>query len=92
LAGGLTIENAARAGAQELTSLRSGFPEINETQAEFTAEEYLAAHGVDGDVHVQNNSVTVTVSRKISMTLLGLFGVTGKVLSAQRSATPVDGT
>ena len=85
-------ENAARAGAQEITSLRSGFLEINEPQAMYATEEYLAAHGIDGDVRIQNNSVTVHVSRKISMTLLSLFGVTGKTLSAQRSATPVDGS
>lgn len=85
-------ENAARAGAQEITSLRSGSLEINESQAVYAAEEYLAAHGIDGDVHVENNSVTVNVSRDIPMTLLSLFGVDGKTLSAQRSAIPVDGS
>lgn len=85
-------ENAARAGAQEITSLRSGFLKINESQAVYAAEEYLAAHGVGGEVHVENNSVTVNVSRKISMTLLNLFGMDGKTLSAQRSAIPVDGS
>ncbi|MHB1090955.1 MAG: Tad domain-containing protein [Ilumatobacteraceae bacterium] len=85
-------ENAARAGAQEVVSLRSGSPEINRSQAVYAVEEYLVAHGVDGDVYIQNNNVTVHVSRKISMTLLSLFGVNGKTLSAQRSATPVSGS
>lgn len=85
-------ENAARAGAQEVTSLRSGSIEINEPQAVYAAEEYLSAHGVDGDVQIQNNDVTIRVSRHIPMTLLSLFGVSGKTLSAQRSATPVDGS
>ncbi len=85
-------ENAARTGAQEVTALRSGFLEIDEPQAVDAAEEYLAAHGVDGDVQIQNNIVTVNVSQNIRMTLLSLFGVTSKTLSAQRSATPSDGS
>lgn len=85
-------ENAARAGAQEVTSLRSGSPEIDGFQAVYAAEEYLTTHGIDGDVSIENNSVTVNVSRKIPMTLLSLFGVTGKTLAAQRSATPDSGS
>lgn len=85
-------ENAARAGAQEVTSLRSGSLQINESQAINAGEEYLAAHGIDGDVQIQHNIVTVNVSRGIRMTLLSLFGVTSKTLSAQRSATPSDGS
>lgn len=85
-------ENAARAGAQEITSLRSGLLEIDESRAVHAAEEFLAARGVEGDVYIQNNSVSVSVSRIIPMTLLSLFGVKEKTLSAQRSATPVDGT
>ncbi len=85
-------ENAARTGAQEVTALRSGSLEIDDSKAVVAAEEYLAAHGVDGDVQIQNNIVTVNVSRDIRMTLLSLFGVTSKTLSAQRSATPSDGS
>lgn len=85
-------ENAARVGAQEVTSLRSGSPEINESKAVNAANEYLSTHGIDGEVQVDNNDVIVRVSRYIPMTLLSLFGVSGKTLSAQRSATPVDGS
>lgn len=85
-------ENAARVGAQEVTSLRSGSPEINESKAVYAANEYLSTHGIDGEVQVDNNDVIVRVSRYIPMTLLSLFGVSGKTLSAQRSATPVDGS
>ena len=84
-------ENAARAGAQEVTSLRSGTFEINESRAVYVAEQYLETRGVDGEVYVENNIVTVKVSRNVAMTLLSLFGVNGKALSAQRSATPSDG-
>ena len=85
-------ENAARVGAQEVTSLRSGSPEINESKAVYAANEYLSTHGIDGEVQVDNNDVIVRVSQYIPMTLLSLFGVSGKTLSAQRSATPVDGS
>ena len=84
-------ENAARVGAQEIASLRSVSLEINETQAVIAAEEFLVSHGLNGDVYVQDNSVTVSVRRVIPMTLLSLFGVKAKILSARRSATPADG-
>jgi Flp pilus assembly protein TadG len=84
-------ENAARAGAQEITSLRSGSLEIDESRAVIAAEDFLASRGIDGDVYIQNNNVIVSVSREIRMTLLGLFGIKGKNLSARRSATPADG-
>ena len=84
-------ENAARVGAQEIASLRSVSLEINETQAVIAAEEFLVSHGLNGDVYVQDNSVTVSVRREIPMTLLSLFGVKAKILSARRSATPADG-
>ena len=85
-------ENAARAGAQEVTSLRSGSLIIDESSAVRVAEEYLSIQGIDGDAYIENNSVTVNVSRSIPMTLLGLFGLTAKTLTANRSATPVNGS
>lgn len=85
-------ENAARAGAQEVTSLRSGFPIIDESRAVRASEEYLSIQGIDGDVYIENNSVTVIVTRSLPMTLLSLFGMTAKTLTANRSATPVDGS
>lgn len=85
-------ENAARAGAQEITSLRSGSLELDESRAVIAAGDFLAGRGIDGDVYIQNNNVIVSVSREIPMTLLGLFGIKGKTLSAQRSATPADGS
>ncbi|MEK7293291.1 MAG: Tad domain-containing protein [Actinomycetota bacterium] len=85
-------ENAARAGAQEITSLRSGSPTIDESRAVRAVEEYLSIQGIEGDAYIENNSVTVNVSRSLPMTLLSLFGMTTKTLTANRSATPVDGS
>ena len=82
-------ENAARAGAQQVTSLRSGSPRIDENSAITAAHQYLELIGITGAVTADENSVTVTTNIKVPMTLLGLFGVGDKSVSAVRSAQPV---
>lgn len=84
-------ENAARVGAQEIASFRGGSLQLDEFQAVRAAEEFLAASGVNGDAYIEDNSVTVDVWREVPMTLLRIFGVKEKTLSARRSATPTDG-
>ena len=83
-------ENAARVGAQELTELRSGEPKIDESQAQSSVSSYLALHDLDGEVATTSNSVTVTVSQEVKMTLLQLFGATSHLLSVTRTAAPSD--
>ena len=83
-------ENAARVGAQELTSLRSGEPTIDESQARSLVSNYLALHDLAGEVATSSNSVTVTVSQEVEMTLLQLFGATSHLLSVTRTAEPSD--
>ncbi|MFM8816146.1 MAG: pilus assembly protein TadG-related protein [Actinomycetes bacterium] len=81
-------ENAARAGAQQVTSLRSGNPNIDEDSAITAAHQFLESMGITGLVKVDKNSVTVTTRIKVPMTLLGLFGITEKSVSSVRSAQP----
>ena len=81
-------ENAARAGAQRVTSLRSGNPAIDRSAAISTASEFLDNIGISGDVVADQGSVTVTTRIKIEMALLGLFGVQTKSISVVRSAKP----
>ena len=83
-------ENAARVGAQELTELRSGEPKIDESQAQSSVSSYLALHDLDGEVATTSNSITVTVSQEVEMTLLQLFGATNHLLSVTRTAAPSD--
>ena len=83
-------ENAARVGAQELTELRSGEPKIDESQAQSSVLNYLAMHDLDGELATTSNSITVTVSQEVEMTLLQLFGATNHLLSVTRAATPSD--
>jgi Flp pilus assembly protein TadG len=81
-------ENAARAGAQRITSLRSGNPTIDRSAAIATASEFLDNIGITGDVVADQVSVTVTTRIKIEMALLGIFGVQAKSVTAVRSAEP----
>ncbi|MCU1395610.1 MAG: hypothetical protein JWM34_4038 [Ilumatobacteraceae bacterium] len=81
--------NAARAGAQELVSVHDGNLSLDPVRARAAAESYLAAHGLDGDVTVTPQRITVTVRVVVSMTLLRLVGIDTKSLSATRSSTPI---
>lgn len=82
-------ENAARVGAQELESVRSGELILDRAGAQGAAESYLASQGVSGTVTVTPEQITVTVSTTVDMTLLGLIGVTSKHVVATRSSAPV---
>ena len=84
-------ENAARAGVQEVTSLRSGEPDIDVREARSTAAAYLRSWGVSGEVSATTEEVTVSVRRVVPMSILGLFGVGSRMVSAQRSAKAVTG-
>ena len=82
-------ENAARAGAQQVTSLRSGNPSIDKPSAVVSANRFLEAIGVSGSATADEKSVTVTTNIKVPMVLLGVFGVRDKSISVVRSAQPV---
>lgn len=84
-------ENAARAGVQEVTSLRSGEPDIDASEARSTAAAYLRSWGVSGEVSATTEEVTVSVRRVVPMSILRLFGVGSRMVSAQRSAKAVTG-
>ena len=82
-------ENAARAGAQEIVSLRGGNWSLDPGRASNTAYAYLASHGLSGTVTVSVNRITVTVRSTVSTTLLRLVGVSSKTVSATRSSEPI---
>lgn len=81
-------ENAARAGAQQVTSLRSGNPTIDKSAATISANRFLETIGITGVATADENSVTVTTNIKVPMILLGIFGVQDRSVSAVRSAQP----
>lgn len=79
-------ENAARAGAQEVTLVRAGWRVLDPRRAAVAARAYLDANGLDGDVRVDLVSVTVTVRSRQSTTLLWLVGVGERMVSSTRTA------
>ncbi len=82
-------ENTARAGAQEIMALRTGDPKVNVDRAITTAEDFMAWHQIRGEVSATPSEVTVTTTRVVSMSILVLFGIGSRLITAQRSARPV---
>jgi hypothetical protein len=79
-------ENAARAGAQEVTLVRLGWRLVDPRRATATARAYLDAHGLDGDVSADFRGVTVTVRVRQATTLLRLVGIQEREVSSTRTA------
>lgn len=84
-------ENAARAGAQQLESLRSGDPVLDPQAAAAAARDYLAAVETTGEVVVRPREIVVTTRAEVRMTLLALVAVAPRSVSATRSVIPVVG-
>lgn len=82
-------ENAARAGTQEITALRTGDPKVDPGRAISAAQEFMVRHQISGQVSATSFEVTVRTTRVVPMSLLSLFGVGSRLISAQRSARPV---
>lgn len=83
-------ENAARAGAQQVVGIRDGAWHLDGGQAQRAASAFLLAQGVNGQVSVSGNEVSVTVTLHRDMALLGVVGVGGRNVSATRTALAVD--
>ena len=83
-------ENAARLAAQELTSLRTGSPKIDQPAAYQSALRYINSNNLTGEIDTSPESVTVTISQTVEMTLLGLFEADDHYLSVTRQVEPRD--
>lgn len=79
-------ENAARLGAQQIGSLRSGDRVLRPAAVRRMALAYLSELGLRGDVKVGPRTVTVTTSLSLPTTFLRLVGISRRVVSATRSA------
>jgi len=86
-----TAENAARAGAQALTDLRTGVPRIDAQQAVRLSQLYLRSVQTQGRIEANRVEVCVTVSATEQMTLWRLAGVDTRTVTATRCAQPVVG-
>jgi Flp pilus assembly protein TadG len=81
-------ENAARAGAQEITDIRTGTWRLDRVRARQAAAAYLAARGHTGTIRVSNRRITVVVSITIDTSLLRLAGIDSRTVRATRSSEP----
>lgn len=79
-------ENAARVGAQQVGSLRSGRRVLSVGAAKAAALEYLAAQGLTGEVSIGSRTITVSTRITQPTTILRLVGVTQRTVTASRSA------
>lgn len=79
-------ENAARVGAQQVGSIRSGGRTLVVGAARAAALEYLAAQGLTGEVTIGPRTVTVITRLIQSTTILRLVGMTERTVTASRSA------
>lgn len=82
-------ENAARAGAQALTNIRSGIPRVDPPRATRIASAYLETTGSRGRVEASRLEVCVTVRSTETMTMLQLVGVGSRQVAATRCAQPI---
>ena len=83
-------ENAARLAAQELTSLRTGSLKIDQQAANRSASRYFSDNNLTGDISTSANSVSVTVSQTVEMSILKLFGARDHLISVTRRVEPRD--
>jgi Flp pilus assembly protein TadG len=84
-------ENAARAGAQEVTGVRAGDLRIDARHAIATSQTYLQSHGVRGRVEITENSVLVEVTGTHRFQILGIIGLNSHRLQITRTAYLVSG-
>jgi Flp pilus assembly protein TadG len=84
-------ENAARAGAQEITGLRAGDLRLDSRAAVSAGQSYLYAHGVSGTIETSNDSVSVEVAGTRRFQILGIIGLNSQRLRIVRTASVVSG-
>lgn len=79
-------ENAARVGAQQVGSMRSGRKILSANAAKAAAMRYLALQGLTGEVTVGERSVAVTTRMTQPTSILRLVGVESRTVTASRRA------
>jgi Flp pilus assembly protein TadG len=82
-------ENAARFGAQEITSSGGG-RRLDTTRALAAAQRYLRSRGAVGSVSVSGQNVVVSVTGTVNTTMLKMVGIGSRSVTVRRSAAPAD--
>jgi Flp pilus assembly protein TadG len=86
-------QDAARAGAQaiDVAAVRGGSPTLAPDAAVTAAHRWLAVEGHTGTVTVAGDTVAVTVTDTVPLTLLSLAGLSARTVSAVEQARIVSG-
>jgi hypothetical protein len=84
-------QNAARLGGQQVVGIRDGDPRVDPTASTSVMNNYLSVRGLRGSFSVADDVVVVRVQQRVSMRILGLFGVGDRLVSASRTAEVVSG-
>ena len=80
--------NAARAGAQQVTAIRSNKAQVDRANARRIAQEVLRREGLTGTVQVSDTVVAVSVTHFVKFETLQILGLSGKRVALSRSASP----
>jgi hypothetical protein len=84
-------QNAARLGGQQVVGIREGNPRVDPAASATSMTSYLSARSMRGSFSVTDGVVTVRVQRRVSMGILGLFGVGDRIVTAIRTVEVVSG-
>jgi Flp pilus assembly protein TadG len=88
-------EEAARAGAQAIDVAAvygpAGHRQLDPAAATARAEAFLATNGWQGTATADTTSVTVTITRRQSMTFLATFGLTDRTVTGTATARAQQG-
>ena len=83
--------NAARLGAQSVSGIRAGDPEINIHAASATVKEMLRARGISCSVRVVDGYIVVTSRKDLDLKAIGLVGLRSRRIAVTRRAVIVGG-
>lgn len=81
-----SAQNAARVGAQAISDIRLGNPQIDSDEAISRAQQYLKMLGFTGQITSDHHTVTVRIRQQVPSTMLGSFGVHSRSISVSRTA------
>ena len=84
-------QNAARLGAQQLVGIRNNRPRIDATASQRLMQTFVSSHGMTASYGIDGTTAQVTIERRVSMRILGLFGIGNRTVRVTRVADIVDG-
>lgn len=81
--------NAARIGTQQIVNIRAGEPIIDVERSHIMMSRYLLERGYQSSVFVEGIQITVSISKRVPMKVLNMFGVGYRTVTVQRTVQAV---